>query len=182
MTYFSLRLACSKTRGELRHCRRGLVRKAQLVRGATISLMLLAAVVSGGCRNFGYPVKRDAEECCPTDIRQTVPWCAGEDAVFQCPCQPDAAFYGYKPTCWSTWPAPGAAWRDAHCGSVHHGAIITDLTNSNPELIMLPKVQPELAPPPPPPPADAELPQVDEKQPGPTLGPTPKPTFVPYPG
>jgi hypothetical protein len=86
--------------------------------------------------------KREAEKCCPTDIRKTVPWCAGEDAIFHCPCKPSCAFYGYKPTCWGTWPASGAAWRDMHCGERHHHAVITDLTNQNPELITLPEVQP----------------------------------------
>ena len=45
-----------------------------------------------------------------------VPWCAGEDAVFHCPCGPNEAFYGYKPTCWGVWPTSGAEWRDIHCG------------------------------------------------------------------
>jgi hypothetical protein len=63
-------------------------------------------------------VKRESELNCPTDIRKTVPWCAGEDAIFCCPCFPDGSFYGHKPTCWRTWPAPGAVWRDLRCANM----------------------------------------------------------------
>jgi len=103
--------------------------------------MILVALATCGCKSVGIGAKREAEKCCPTDIRKTVPWCAGEDALFQCPCEPDATYYGYKPTCWGIWPSSGAAWRDSHCGHVHHGAILTELTNRNPELIPLPQTE-----------------------------------------
>lgn len=77
---------------------------------------LACVVLLSGCHQFGYLVKRESELNCPTDIRQTVPWCAGEDAIFRCPCGPSHDFYGHKPTCWGIWPAPGAQWRDAYCG------------------------------------------------------------------
>jgi hypothetical protein len=69
-----------------------------------------------GCHHWGYYPKRQSELNCPTDIRQTIPWCAGEDAVFRCPCGPSPHFYGHKPTCWGNWPAPGPEWRDSYCG------------------------------------------------------------------
>ena len=81
-----------------------------------IMLMLALVLLLVGCRPCGVLVKRESEMSCPTDIRQTVPWCAGEDAIFHCPCGPEASFYGYKPTCWSAWPASGAQWRDQGCG------------------------------------------------------------------
>ena len=62
-------------------------------------------------------LKRESEFNCPTDVRQTVPWCAGEDAIFHCPCHPAYEFYGYKPTCWGDWPTSGAEWRDTYCCS-----------------------------------------------------------------
>ena len=77
--------------------------------------MFVLAILSG-CQHFGYVAKRESELNCPTDIRQTIPWCAGEDAIFHCPCGPSSDFHGYKPTCWGVWPAPGAQWRDAFCG------------------------------------------------------------------
>jgi hypothetical protein len=82
-------------------------------RRATICLL---AMVATGCQ-VGIFAKRESECSCPTDIRKTVPWCAGEDAVFICPCGPSGDFYGHKPTCWRTWPAPATVWRDAYCGS-----------------------------------------------------------------
>lgn len=69
----------------------------------------------GGCCPLGFLVKQESELHCPTDIRQMVPWCVGEDAIFHCPCGPNREFYGYKPTCWDIWPAPGAQWRDTYC-------------------------------------------------------------------
>ena len=77
---------------------------------------LLCLLGASGCSPCGWLVKRQSEQSCPTDIRQTVPWCVGEDAIFHCPCGPDRSFYGYKPTCWGVWPAPAAEWRDARCG------------------------------------------------------------------
>jgi hypothetical protein len=81
-----------------------------------ITVIVASALFVGGCR-CGCLMKRQSETNCPTDIRQTVPWCAGEDAVFHCPCRPARAFYGHKPTCWGAWPTCGAEWRDAHCVS-----------------------------------------------------------------
>lgn len=117
------------------------------MRYASTSLLILVALVAGGCRHYGLLVKREAEKSCPTDIRRTVPWCAGEDAIFKCPCEPSTQFYGYRPTCWRTWPSSASAWRDMYCGNQHHEAVIMDLANQNPELIGLPPM--EVAPLPP---------------------------------
>jgi hypothetical protein len=80
-----------------------------------ITLPLLLAAASG-CHSFGPLVKRESEMNCPTDIRRTVPWCWGQDAIFSCPCGPTDDFYGHKPTCWRCWPAPASQWRNAYCG------------------------------------------------------------------
>ena len=77
--------------------------------------LVLTLLLAGGCHRYGMLVKRESELNCPTDIRKTVPWCAGEDAIFRCPCGPSSNFYGHKPTCWRNWPLPGAKWRDAYC-------------------------------------------------------------------
>ncbi len=77
-------------------------------------LTLMVAMV-GGCQ-CGFMAKRASECHCPTDIRQTLPWTVGEDAVFRCPCGPSSNYYGYKPTCWSSWPTSGATWREERCG------------------------------------------------------------------
>ncbi|MEO2046116.1 MAG: hypothetical protein ABGX16_06025 [Pirellulales bacterium] len=82
-----------------------------------LSVILLSGVILlGGCRS-GLMGKRESELNCPTDIRQKLFWCAGEDALFSCPCGPDGEFYGMKPTCWGEWPASGADWRNAYCGA-----------------------------------------------------------------
>lgn len=120
------------------------------MRTATTSLLILVALATCGCKQTGFLAKRESEKCCPTDIRKTVPWCAGEDAIFHGPCEPSANFYGYKPTCWGIWPTSGAAWRDSHCGNLHHEAVITDLKNQNRELISLPTLEPLLVAPEPP--------------------------------
>jgi hypothetical protein len=96
-----------------------------------------------GC-SFGPLVKRQSELNCPTDIRKTVPWCAGEDAVFRCPCGPQGAFYGHKPTCWRKWPMPATVWRDAGCGPIVHDA--PTLAPTDEQVIPLPPVTPEAAP------------------------------------
>ncbi len=111
------------------------------MRTATTCLLLFAALATGGCKQRGFLAKREAEKSCPTDIRKTIPWCAGEDAIFHCPCKPSAEFYGYKPTCWGIWPTSGAEWRDVHCGNLHHEAVIADLTHQNAELITLPQLE-----------------------------------------
>lgn len=82
------------------------------------SLLPVALAILSGCNPVGLSVKRQSELNCPTDIRQTVPWCAGEDAIFRCPCGPAQDFYGHKPTCWRTWPAPASVWRDSYCGGL----------------------------------------------------------------
>lgn len=82
----------------------------QIVTLLTGSTLLLA-----GC-HWGCTVKRESELNCPTDIRKTIPWCAGEDAIFHCPCQTSCVYHGHKPTCWSSWPSSGAQWRDSYCG------------------------------------------------------------------
>lgn len=78
--------------------------------------MMALAAVTTGCNSFGLCAKRESELNCPTDVRKTVPWCAGEDAVFVCPCGPEGNFYGHRPTCWRDWPTTAAAWRDMSCG------------------------------------------------------------------
>jgi hypothetical protein len=103
-----------------------------------ISLPLLLAAVTCGCTSFGPMVKRESELNCPTDIRRTVPWCAGEDAVFHCPCGPDGAFHGHRPTCWRSWPAPATVWRDTYC----KGTLCSDDPSyvvEDPQVIMLPQ-------------------------------------------
>lgn len=89
----------------------------------SIVLLALAALFAGGCRHSVF-AKRAQEECCPTDIRKTycLPW--GEDAVFKTPCCPDAAYHGYKPTCWREWQAPAEVWRDERCGPPISGQLI----------------------------------------------------------
>ena len=74
----------------------------------------LVTIVLSGCRH-GILAKRSAELCCPTDIRKTVNWKCGEDAVFCPPCRPDHAYFGHKPTCWRDWPTSGEDWRDVNC-------------------------------------------------------------------
>ncbi|MCA9236067.1 MAG: hypothetical protein KDA44_11385 [Planctomycetales bacterium] len=80
-----------------------------------ICLALVVATAALGCQPHGPFVKRESELNCPTDIRKTVPWCFGEDAIFTCPCGPDEAYNGMKPTCWRAWPGGGAQWRDTYC-------------------------------------------------------------------
>ncbi len=151
---------------------------AKWIRPVTAGLLIFASFAVVGCKTSGPLAKREAEKCCPTDIRKTVPWCAGEDALFQCPCRPNAEFYGYKPTCWGIWPSSGAAWRDAHCGDLHHGAIITDLTNQNRELIELPSL-PSPAEPSETPSAEAEQGPVRKAVDKPTLRSPENPQIMP---
>lgn len=81
-----------------------------------LCIVTALTVLSVGCHSFGLCAKRESESNCPTDIRKTVPWCAGEDAIFVCPCGPEGNFYGHRPTCWRDWPTSAAAWRDMSCG------------------------------------------------------------------
>jgi hypothetical protein len=106
-----------------------------------LSLLLIAAV--SGCHSHGAMVKREAESSCPTDIRQMVPWCAGEDAIFHCPCGLSGEFHGHKPTCWRTWPAPATVWRDSYCGGV-----LTEMpvVADEPEMMVLPPMEEVPAP------------------------------------
>jgi hypothetical protein len=80
-----------------------------------LALALCGSLLASGCHN-GLMQKRQSEMNCPTDIRKTVPWCAGEDTIFRCPCGPSSQFYGHKPTCWGHWPTSGSEWRDSYCG------------------------------------------------------------------
>lgn len=82
---------------------------------ARICLTLIVATAAIGCRPHGPFVKRESELNCPTDIRKTVPWCYGEDAIFTCPCGPDEIYHGMKPTCWRPWDSSAATWRDSYC-------------------------------------------------------------------
>jgi hypothetical protein len=137
----------------------------------TCLLLVLSAVA--GCRNYGYLLKRESELNCPTDIRKTVPWCAGEDAIFHCPCGPNAEFYGHKPTCWGVWPAPATVWRDSYCGcrcSDVSGDYGTIEPNATPQLMLLPEVGPEpsMMPPLGPSGEDEALPHPEHTMPAPT--------------
>jgi len=67
-------------------------------------LLLLASACAGGCCQ-AFPVPGEGR--CPTDARRIYVG-AGEEAVRRCPCGPDRAFYGHKPTDWRTWPE---GWR-----------------------------------------------------------------------
>lgn len=111
-----------------------------------LSGIVACLLLMSGCQHYGMLVKRESELNCPTDIRRTVPWCAGEDAIFCCPCGPDDEFYGYKPTCWGSWPAAGAEWRDVHCGPLQRNSCNTCIEGSQlPGIPMLPLEQ--LSPP-----------------------------------
>lgn len=80
-----------------------------------LALAIGTCLLASGCCHHGLLQKRQSEMNCPTDVRKTIPWCAGEDAVFRCPCGPSSHYYGHKPTCWGYWPTPGAEWRDTFC-------------------------------------------------------------------
>jgi len=84
-----------------------------------ILFVLSCVMLLTGCRHYGILVKRESELNCPTDIRKTVPWCAGEDSVFCCPCGPNEQFHGHKPTCWRPWQSSGEEWRDLHCERIY---------------------------------------------------------------
>ncbi|RIK74241.1 MAG: hypothetical protein DCC67_16860 [Planctomycetota bacterium] len=121
---------------------------------------LLLPVVLAGC-HVGVCAKRQSEECCPTDVRKTVPWCAGEDAIFQYPCGPSGDFYGHRPTCWRPWPTPAAAWRDTYCGvtvaaPVEEIRVLEDApATPTPIPEIVPQVEPQVEPPAAPPQPDA---------------------------
>jgi hypothetical protein len=99
-----------------------------------------------GCHSFGPLVKRESEENCPTDIRKTVPWCYGEDAIFQCPCGPSTDYYGHKPTCWRTWPAPATVWRDSYCAGGCQCPPGSTTSSGAPDLMILPPTDETIAP------------------------------------
>ena len=68
-------------------------------------LALPLVAVAAGCCCEAFPLPGEAG--CPTDARRI--YCgAGEEAVRRCPCGPDSAFYGHKPTEWRSWPE---GWR-----------------------------------------------------------------------
>lgn len=129
--------------------------------------MTALAVVTAGCHSFGICAKRESELNCPTDVRKTVPWCAGEDAVFACPCGPNENFYGHRATCWRDWPTSAAAWRDMSCGPTVI-AETTTVGESNPfrGQPATPTPAPEAIPNP------IELPPLPA--PEPQIGPNPK--------
>lgn len=105
----------------------------------------LILLFSTGC---GLITKRHQECCCPTDIRQQHWPCLGEDAVFDTPCGPDAAYHGYKPTCWREWQAPAEVWRDEYCGGAPcAGFEAPTLVPQYPmEVVPAPAVQPQPQP------------------------------------
>jgi hypothetical protein len=74
-------------------------------------LLMLAAVSGCCCQAIPLP----GEQQCPTDARRMY-WGCGEEAVRKCPCGPDRAFYGHKPTEWRSWPE---GW---NCGQHGWGA------------------------------------------------------------
>ncbi|WP_146119112.1 hypothetical protein [Blastopirellula marina] len=58
-------------------------------------LLLVAMVIFVGCST--------SRECCPVDARNL--YCGvGEEAVRKTPCGPDYYNYGYRATCWQTFP------------------------------------------------------------------------------
>jgi hypothetical protein len=102
-----------------------------------IFCLVAGLVALTGCHRYGCLVKRESEQNCPTDIRQTIPWCAGEDAVFQCPCRPAHDFYGHRPPGWHPWPTSGAEWRDAYGAfpvansAVESGLVVPESESTN---------------------------------------------------
>jgi hypothetical protein len=104
--------------------------------GKLMLILLGSMTLHSGCIQ-GVIMKREQEMRCPTDIRQKVPWCAGEDAIFYCPCGPDGEFYGMRPTCWGEWPASGADWRDAFCGAA------SETLSTSPDQAMTEEAQTE---------------------------------------
>jgi hypothetical protein len=97
---------------------------SRVLPGLGLGAGLLA--LTTGCQPFGYKAKAASECACPTDIRKTVPWCAGEDAIFHCPCGPSGPTFGARPTCWREWPIPATEWRDMHCSGMLGSACVTD--------------------------------------------------------
>ncbi len=81
----------------------------------SVTVVALSLAVCCGCHSGPWG-KREQELSCPTDVRKSLHWCWGEDAIFDCPCGPDEAYHGYKPTCWHDWQAPATVWRDERCG------------------------------------------------------------------
>lgn len=112
---------------------------------------ILLVAFACGCHG-GVFAKRQSEENCPTDIRKTVPCYPGEDAVFRCPCGPSGNFYGHRPTCWRTWPAPAEVWRDGYCGptviehssTASHPYVAPEAIMSAPEPTLAPQALPPL--------------------------------------
>ena len=142
--------------------------------------LLPCIVLLSGCHQYGILVKRESEMNCPTDIRKTVPWCAGEDAIFSCPCGPNEQFHGHKPTCWRLWQTSGEEWRDMHCQPLETRTEVEVPESISTEYIPLPIVDsvdesegseedPELAKP------EAEDSSSDEEQPSSDEESLPKP-------
>jgi hypothetical protein len=147
--------------------------------------VVLLTVVSG-CHSFGPLVKRDSELNCPTDVRRTVPWCWGEDAVFHCPCGPDGPYYGHRPTCWRTWPTPATVWRDSYCpcpqpaGVCGPCAIEGQGVVVDEQVIVLPQPE-EMAPRPAQPPTQLVTPPVPPVLENPVEGNVAPPALEPLP-
>ena len=74
-----------------------------------LAVTLLVASSVSGCR--WHKSRTD----CPTDARGLMLSCAGEEAVRRCPCGPDVAYYGHRPTTWSVWPAGWDEYASARC-------------------------------------------------------------------
>ncbi|MEO0531285.1 MAG: hypothetical protein AAF266_12030 [Planctomycetota bacterium] len=75
---------------------------------AAIALLAVPSGLAGlaGCNfqeHYGH---------CPTDARAITLSCAGQEAVRKCPCGPDAAYYGHRPTTWTSWPT---GWEQYEC-------------------------------------------------------------------
>ncbi|TWT97626.1 hypothetical protein Pla108_17780 [Botrimarina colliarenosi] len=65
----------------------------------TTTVLAISLTAVTGCKMC------KSNTCCPTDARRMVLSCAGEEAVRQGPCGPDASYYGYQSTCWESWPS-----------------------------------------------------------------------------
>jgi hypothetical protein len=90
----------------------------------TLSLIVCLAAASG-C-NLCCWGKRNSELEGPTDIRKSLYWCFGEDAVFEQPLGPSREDYGLKPTCWREWPDGGPRCFNAGCGPTMSDGIPID--------------------------------------------------------
>jgi hypothetical protein len=143
---------------------------------------ILLVAFACGCHG-GVFAKRQSEENCPTDIRKTVPCYPGEDAIFRCPCGPSGNFYGHRPTCWRTWPAPAEVWRDGYCGPtvIEHSSSAPHHPHATPEAIIS-APEPTLAPQALPPPGAEPPVTAPPTKSSPQSMPVPFPGLPPLPG